>query len=229
MKITKIAEEDVKRIIAAREKEEINTRAVQRADENNIPIPTNFARVKHFLPNIKKVKFSGRATIVFWEDNTKTVVKDFERRDVEHDSKLQWSGLALAICKKMYGDDFKDLFYNITEGDKFVDSDGLKQEVTDIILAIISEFDGIFEDYDDREIIVLLYEVETKAKQLIYSLHSFNHHVKIYKWDNLARIEVNGLTPDQKECFNEMFAQLVYRKGLRNATRRSDESWIISR
>ena len=46
---------------------------------------------------IKKVKFNPPATIVFWTDNTKTVVKcNGEDYDPE-------KGLAMCICKKMLG------------------------------------------------------------------------------------------------------------------------------
>ena len=46
---------------------------------------------------IKKVKFNPPATIVFWTDNTKTVVKcSGEDYDPE-------KGLAMCICKKMLG------------------------------------------------------------------------------------------------------------------------------
>lgn len=47
--------------------------------------------------HIKKVKFNPPATIVFWTDNTKTVVKcNGEDYDPE-------KGLAMCICKKMLG------------------------------------------------------------------------------------------------------------------------------
>lgn len=49
------------------------------------------------LPEIKDVMFNGMATIVFWADNTKTVVKAIgETFDPE-------KGLAMAIAKKALG------------------------------------------------------------------------------------------------------------------------------
>lgn len=57
------------------------------------------------LPSIRKVIFSGRATIVFWEDNTKTVVK-CDKEDVYDPH----TGLAEAIAKKTLGDDYRRLF-----------------------------------------------------------------------------------------------------------------------
>ena len=54
---------------------------------------------------IKKVKFNPPATIVFWTDNTKTVVKcNNEDYDPE-------KGLAMCICKKVLGD--KGNYYEV--------------------------------------------------------------------------------------------------------------------
>lgn len=58
------------------------------------------------MPTIKDVIFNPPATIVFWSDNTKTVVKaDDEPYDPE-------KGIAMAISKKMLGDN-KYEYYNI--------------------------------------------------------------------------------------------------------------------
>ena len=52
----------------------------------------------NYIPEIKNVIFNDPATIVFWEDGTKTVVKcqDGDEFDPE-------KGLAMAIAKKAYG------------------------------------------------------------------------------------------------------------------------------
>lgn len=53
---------------------------------------------------IKRVIFNDPATIVFWKDGTKTVVKAHnELFDPE-------KGLAMAVCKKLYGDKYHRLF-----------------------------------------------------------------------------------------------------------------------
>lgn len=54
---------------------------------------------------IKKVIFNDPATIVFWGDGTKTVVKccDFDSYD-------PYFGVAMAICKKLLGNDYKKIF-----------------------------------------------------------------------------------------------------------------------
>lgn len=54
---------------------------------------------------IKKVKFNPPATIVFWTDNTKTVVK-CKREDYDPEK-----GLAMCICKKVLGD--KGNYYEV--------------------------------------------------------------------------------------------------------------------
>lgn len=58
-------------------------------------------------PTIKNVIFNPPATIVFWSDNTKTVVKC----DREHERYDPEKGLAMAISKKMLGDN-KYEYYN---------------------------------------------------------------------------------------------------------------------
>lgn len=51
-------------------------------------------------PAIKKVHFSGPMTVVIWEDGTKTLVKCSEDDFFDYEK-----GLAMAIVKKMYGND----------------------------------------------------------------------------------------------------------------------------
>lgn len=67
-----------------------------------------------FGPNIEKVIFNKPATIVFWTDGTKTVVKcgDGDMWDEE-------KGLAMAICKKLIG--LKEFYkhYNTAIDDKW--------------------------------------------------------------------------------------------------------------
>lgn len=57
-------------------------------------------------PEIVDVIFSEPATIVFWSDNTKTVVKtqDGESYDPE-------KGMAMAFCKKFIGDNKRDYYH----------------------------------------------------------------------------------------------------------------------
>ena len=63
------------------------------------------ARRANNLPKIKDVIFNNPATIVFWEDGTKTVVKC--GKDDNYDAE---KGLAMAMVKKMLGNEGK--YYN---------------------------------------------------------------------------------------------------------------------
>ena len=59
---------------------------------------TYLGSVELLKPEIKKVIFNPPATVVIWQDGTKTVVKCSEN-DIFDPEK----GLAMAIVKKMYG------------------------------------------------------------------------------------------------------------------------------
>lgn len=64
---------------------------------------------------IKKVIFSGPATIVLWNDGTKTMVKlctnEINLQDAMYED-LRWTGLALCISKKVMGNtgNYKKIF-----------------------------------------------------------------------------------------------------------------------
>lgn len=66
--------------------------------------------VKHRSTVIKKVMFNGPATIVYWSDNTKTIVKCMEGEEFDPEK-----GLAMAICKRLYGDNFHRIFKDSLE------------------------------------------------------------------------------------------------------------------
>ena len=54
------------------------------------------------IPEIREIRYNGPATIVFWEDNTKTVVKmqpDEEYYDPD-------KAFTMAVCKKLFGNKF---------------------------------------------------------------------------------------------------------------------------
>lgn len=50
------------------------------------------------IPDIRRIIFSPPATIVFWDDGTKTVVKCMEDQPFE-----RYAGFAMACMKKMFG------------------------------------------------------------------------------------------------------------------------------
>ena len=56
-------------------------------------------------PGIRKVIYNDPATIVFWNDGTKTVVKC-----MEGDTFSREMGLAMCICKKVLGDQYHRVF-----------------------------------------------------------------------------------------------------------------------
>ena len=65
---------------------------------------------KYSIPPIKDVIFNDPATIVFWEDGTKTVVKVMEGDEFD-----PYTGLAQAISKKILGDDYRKVFKKWTK------------------------------------------------------------------------------------------------------------------
>ena len=68
-------------------------------------VTRNYMTCTDELPVIKNVIFNDPATIVFWSDGTKTVVKCMEGKEFN-----TWDGLAMAICKKLFGKKFKKTF-----------------------------------------------------------------------------------------------------------------------
>lgn len=71
----------------------------------NIRTSSSREKAGILLPKITKVIFNPPATIVFWEDKTKTVVT---ATNEEFDKE---KGLAMAISKKAYGNNYN--YYNI--------------------------------------------------------------------------------------------------------------------
>lgn len=66
--------------------------------------------MKPMLPKIKEVIFNNPATIVLWEDGTKTVVKVKKREKYD-----KWVGLAMCHMKKYYGEKFHKTFRDYCE------------------------------------------------------------------------------------------------------------------
>ena len=94
------------------------------------------------IPTIKDVIFNPPATIVFWSDNTKTVVKaDEEFYDPE-------KGLAMAISRKMIGDNKRE-YYNtfahyLKKWDKQTKQDKFRKYMEEAL-------DNAFEKYHDEQ------------------------------------------------------------------------------
>ena len=97
------------------------------------------------VPRIKNVIFNDPATIVFWSDNTKTVVK---AQDEPFDPE---KGLAMAICKRALGNEGN--YYNEIkkwlpkEKNETIIGKVITSEATnDGILVTAEVVDGIFKD-----------------------------------------------------------------------------------
>lgn len=53
---------------------------------------------------IKKVIFNGPATIIFWDDNTKTVVKEYASSEYDKEKGILYAALKRLATKKEYND-----------------------------------------------------------------------------------------------------------------------------
>ena len=96
-------------------REEFFKRAALRNILNTVP------KMTHGCPGIKKVIFNDPATIVLWDDGTKTVVKCSLG-----DTYSEWSGLAFCICKKLMGDEFHKVFKH------WCDRDDIRKPIYDV-------------------------------------------------------------------------------------------------
>ncbi len=68
---------------------------------NDMPKLIDVNPEDHPVLEIKSVRFDGPATIVFWEDGTKTVVKCTEK-----DLFNKETGIAMATLKKIFGESY---------------------------------------------------------------------------------------------------------------------------
>ena len=105
-------------------------------------------KMTHGCPGIKKVIFNDPATIVLWDDGTKTIVKCSEG-----DTYSEWSGLAFCICKKLMGDDFHKAFkywckedeirkpiYDVRHTDPGCHSESVSRYGRDAITSMLESF-----------------------------------------------------------------------------------------
>lgn len=65
----------------------------------------------YMIPEVREIRYNGPATIVFWEDNTKTVVK-VQPGELCYDPN---KAFAMAVCKKLFGNKFNR---HLTEAQK---------------------------------------------------------------------------------------------------------------
>lgn len=119
-------------------------------------------KMTYGCPDIKKVIFNDPATIVLWDDGTKTVVKCSEG-----DTYSEWSGLAFCICKKLMGDEFHKVFkhwckedeirspiYDVRHTDPGCHSESVshygKDEITNMLESFAKAADSIINQLSDK-------------------------------------------------------------------------------
>ena len=100
---------------------EDTSRSIPNVKDFVVPLSEIGKRKTNTLPKIKKVIFNDPATIVLWDDGTKTVVKCSEG-----DTYSEWSGLAFCICKKLMGDEFHKVFKH------WCDRDDIRKPIYDV-------------------------------------------------------------------------------------------------
>ena len=101
------------------------------------------------MNSITNVIFNNPATIVFWSDGTKTVVKCDERDEFDPEK-----GLAMAICKKHFGGGFyNDIFKKwIPEEDApVIEIDGqiTMNEIAEKFQRLAKAAKSVFGPWDD--------------------------------------------------------------------------------
>lgn len=83
------------------------------------------------IASIDHVKFSGPATIIFWKDGTKTIVKCTEEDELNCET-----GIAMATLKKILGDGYapyKKKVQKIVDEQTKKDLDTLSKEIAESI------------------------------------------------------------------------------------------------
>lgn len=86
---------------------------------------------------IDKVIFNPPATIVFWLDGTKTVVKCKEGEEFS-----EWAGIALCLAKKLYGPNFHKIFKRHCPDPKKTVNDMTDGEITKAVREGIKNSDA---------------------------------------------------------------------------------------
>lgn len=77
---------------------------------------------------IDKVIFNPPATIVYWLDGTKTVVKCKEGEEFS-----EWAGIALCLAKKLYGPNFHKIFKRHCPDPEKTVNDMTDEEITEAV------------------------------------------------------------------------------------------------
>ena len=75
-------------------------RKIEREAKRDEHLKAKSIKARYSPLYIKDVKFNGPATIVFWDDDTKTVVKAQGDEEIDREK-----GLAMAVAKKVFGNE----------------------------------------------------------------------------------------------------------------------------
>ena len=144
----------------------------------------------YYRPEIKNVIFNDPATIVFWTDGTKTVVKCQE--DDEFDPE---KGLTMAIAKKIYGN--KGSYCNVVK--KWCDPYHEKQkEKNDLVTRIC--------DLSKKAALAALDAAMTEASIANAKEQEEKKHRNLYKYDDSKPVTIDC----EKSYKNDRKYELIY-------------------
>lgn len=88
------------------------------------------------IPEVREIRYNGPATIVFWEDNTKTVVKVQPGEEYYDPDKA----FAMAVCKKLFGNKFNRYLTKAQKAfEKSCEEESIKNPVK-VICSTMNDF-----------------------------------------------------------------------------------------
>ena len=86
------------------------------------------------IPEVREIRYNGPATIVFWEDNTKTVVK-MQPGEKRYDPD---KAFAMAVCKKLFGNKFN---HHLTKAQKACEE--MREKRSKVVVDIMEDFNKL--------------------------------------------------------------------------------------
>lgn len=177
-----------------------------------LPNLTIYATKDHDQTFVERVIFNPPATIVFWQDGTKTVVKcqGDDEYSPEH-------GLAMCICKKFFGNkgNFNDVFkkhcplYEADDEPQLIGED-FKEKIKEAAKSLAN---GLKKGIEAPA----LYDGKIKCVSVQGGMCRYYTVGKVYEVVNGRFIDDDGLpTPSELEpaatCFEELFVNDITTK-----------------
>lgn len=92
------------------------------------------------IPEVKDVLYNDPATIIFWNDGSKTIVKC--SKDEKYDPE---KGLAMAVCKKVFGNEYKKIFHQFVSKRQIVKSEIAIENGKNGLRGMTMGPDGVYE------------------------------------------------------------------------------------